>query len=219
MFHLSNIQDIVKEFNNIYQNTEFIDGKLPTVNLKASLKYLLQNPNKEDLEYIEGRLLQLSKKIADQQKNYRNVQMACGRFLRFPKIFDVVNFDEAATCDDAVAVQVFNGQKFNLPTRIYFFRKCEKDSHFTDNLEFILGEKYPEFKVALEVERSQRKHGFKGDFYKDAVMTGVFPLHEASPILKHLDECFEKGLKPWEFIPAYEIGIYDEGDINATANL
>ena len=207
----SKTKKINRVLNKLYKNTCYIEQKLTIIDLKASLKHLLQNPNEDDYKYIRNRIAQLSKELDELENSYRNVDMACGRFLRFPKEIEVVNEKEASFCDGAVAVQVLHGSRVNLPTRIYFFRKCEQDSHFKDNLEFILSEKYPAFKTALEIERIQRRIGFRGS-YDNLVMSGVFPLHKAEPILEHLDDCFNKGSRPLGFVPTYKIGIYTQGD-------
>ena len=214
----SKTKKINKIFNKLYKNTCYIEQKLAIIDLKASLKHLLQNPNEDDYKYIRNRIAQLSKELDELENSYRNVNMACGRFLRLPKEIEVVNEEEASFCDDAVAVQVLHGSRLNLPTRIYFFRKCEKDSHFKDNLEFFLGEKYPAFKTALEVERIQRRLGFRGS-HENLIMSGVFPLHESIQFYKHLDECFENGTKPTGFNPTCNIGIYRQSDLDETANL
>ena len=208
-----------KVYDKLYGNACYIEQKLPIVKTKANLKNLLEKANEYDFRYIEERLILLSKHLDEVKREYLNILMSNDTFIRLPKGFEIINYDEACNCDNAVAIQVFNRKKLNLPTMIYFFKEQEKDSHFYDNLEFIISEKHSAYACALEIEKIQKKLKSPENIFKCNIMNGVFPLHEAEPVLQHLDDCFEKGCRPFEFVPAYEIGIYKQGTCNATANL
>ena len=220
MFHLTTKKEVASDLKDFYKNALYIECKEAVIKERNSVKYLLVNPNLFDLEVIHERLFHLSEKLDKLKENYRSIDMSNESFIRLPKNFEVVNEDAASMCDSAVIIEVFNGKKFNLPDFVYFYRKCEKDSHFFDNLDFQLEELYPNYKRALEVEKQQFCEKFTSEnYFKEKVTRGVFYVSEAKPIIEHLDRAFEDEKMPTIVVPAYSVAIYQKSDVDETANL
>ncbi len=175
----------VEEFDAV------LKGKLGYAAIEKRLHLIPDDGARYRLEELECKL----DKFASERVN---VPIKNDSFIRIQKDYKLVNEEHAKESDSAALIGVSAGERLRLPIYVYFFNRGNEDNEdATKRIETIMANRYPKFKLALEIEARQIGNQLLGeDFKDDRVMTYVCPLEEAEPFIEHLKKCYAENHPP-----------------------
>lgn len=213
---INDIKSAIERLNNKARYAEELDAVLRTklgyVSIAKSLHLIPDEGARYRLEVLERDL----EKLASERVN---VPMKGESFIRIQRDYELVNEEQAKRSDHAAIIGVSAGDSLDIPIYVYFFNKGNDGLNDTKIIESIMADKYPKFKLALEIEATQKGIEFSRQTFRDnKVMTYVCAADDAKPFLEHLRKCYKDNHSP---IKASLLGfdlIYREGDLDAAAD-
>ena len=213
---INDIKSAIERLNNKARYAEELDAvlraKLGYASIAKSLHLIPDEGARYRLEVFERDLERLASERV-------NVPMKDSSFIRIQRDYELVNEEQAERSKDAAIIGVSAGDSLDIPIYVYFFTKGDDVDEDTRLIETIMANKYPKFKLALEIEASQKGIEFSRQGFRDnKVMTYVCAADDAKPFLEHLRKCYKENHSP---IKSSLLGfdlIYREGDIDAATH-
>lgn len=206
------MKEINASLDELEGKSTYLEELEAIMKLRLRYKSLDQSIRYQDDEGLKDWVKWLKNDLVKLNDERENVPMKGGRFLRIPKGYELVNENEAKNCDGAAIIPTFNGEQLELPTFVYFYKKCDEDEHIYDSIEGIMAELYPAYSLALYLDHQQKT--FKGH----RIMTIVHLVKDAESLFEVAHDCFNRGYISELDLSPYFVAIYNSGDSDATTH-